>query len=48
MTRLMDFKGRLEVQKELEALKLEVKRRDIEMNKLLDVFLPSTGFPTKN
>ena len=38
MPRLMEFKGRLEVQKELEALKLEVKHRDIEINKVLDVF----------
>lgn len=43
MPRLMEFKGRLEVQKELEALKLEVKHRDIVMNKLLDVFLAQYG-----
>jgi len=45
--RLMEFKGRLEVQKELEALKLEVKRRDIEMNKLLDVFFAKYGLSNK-
>ena len=38
MPRLMEFKSRLEVQKELEVLKLEVKSRDIVMNKLLDTF----------
>ena len=47
MPRLMEFKGRLEVQKELEALKLEVKRRDIEMNKLLDVFFAKYGVSNK-
>lgn len=47
MPRLMEFKGRLEVQKELEALKLEVKRRDIEMNKLLDVFFAQYGLSNK-
>lgn len=47
MPRFMEFKGRLEVQKELEALKLEVKRRDIEMNKLLDVFFAKYGLSNK-
>lgn len=47
MRRLMEFKGRLEVQKELEALKLEVKRRDIEINKLLDVFFAKYGLSNK-
>ena len=43
MPRLMELKGQLEVQKELESLKLEVKRRDIQMNKLLDVFFAKYG-----
>lgn len=43
MPRLMEFKGRLEVQKELEALKMEVKRRDVVMNKLLDAFFAKYG-----
>ena len=43
MPRLMEFKGRLEVQKELEVLKLEVKSRDIVMNKLLDAFFAKYG-----
>lgn len=47
MPRLMEFKGRREVQKELEALKLEVKRRDIEMNKLLDAFFAKYGLFNK-
>lgn len=47
MPRLMEFKGRFEVQKELEALKLEVKRRDIEMNKWLDVFFAKYGLSNK-
>jgi hypothetical protein len=47
IARLMEFKGRLEVQKELEALKLEVKRRDITMNKLLDVFFAKYGLSNK-
>lgn len=41
--RLMEFKGRLEVQKELEALKMEVKERDVVMNKLLDSFFAKYG-----
>ncbi len=36
MPRLLELKGRLEVQKELEALKMKVKARDVVMNKLLD------------
>ena len=47
MPRLMEFKGRLEVQKELEALKLEVKHRDIEINKVLDVFFAKYGLSNK-
>ena len=43
MPRLLEFKGRLEVEKELEALKMEVKKRDIVMNKLLDTFFAKYG-----
>lgn len=46
--RLMEFKGRLEVQKELEALKLEVKRRDVVVNKLLDALFAKYGFSNKD
>jgi hypothetical protein len=37
--RLTDPKARLEVEQELVALKLEVKRRDVAVNKLLDALL---------
>jgi len=43
MTRLMDFKGRLEVQNELDRLKQEVKGRDIIVNKLLDAIFVKYG-----
>lgn len=43
MPRLMEFKGRLEVQKELEALKMEEKARDVVMNKLLDALIAKYG-----
>lgn len=43
MPRLMEIQGRLEVQKELEALKSEVKARDVIMNKLLDVLFAKYG-----
>lgn len=43
MPRLMEFKGRLEVQKDLEALKMEVKARDVVMNKLLDALFAKYG-----
>jgi hypothetical protein len=43
MPRLMDFTGRAEVQKELEALKLEVKLRDVLINKFLDALLAKYG-----
>lgn len=48
MPRLMEFKGRLEVQKELEALKLEVKRRDVVVNKLLDALFAKYGLSNKD
>ncbi len=41
--RLIEIKGRLEVQKELEALKMEVKARDILINKLLDALFAKYG-----
>jgi len=43
MSRIMEFEGRLEVQKELETLKMEVKARDTEINKLLDVLFVKYG-----
>lgn len=43
MPRLMEFKGRFEVQKELEALKMEVKERDVLLNKLLDALFAKCG-----
>ena len=48
MPRLMEFKGRLEVQKELEALKLEVKRRDVVVNKFLDALFAKYGLSNKD
>lgn len=47
MPRLMEFKGRFEVQKKLEALKLEVKGCDIEINKWLDVYFSKYGLSNK-
>ena len=41
--RLYDTKGRLEVEKELSELKLEVKRRDVVINKLIDVLFKKYG-----
>ncbi|OIQ70503.1 hypothetical protein GALL_478810 [mine drainage metagenome] len=41
--RLYDPKGRLEVEKELSELKIEVKRRDIAVNKLIDALLKTYG-----
>ena len=41
--RLFDPKGRLEVEKELSELKVEVKRRDIVVNKLIDALLKKYG-----
>lgn len=41
--RLYDPKGRLEVEQELKQLKLEVKRRDIIVNKLIDALLEKYG-----
>jgi hypothetical protein len=47
MARLMEPKGRLEVHRELEELKLEVKHRDIIVNKLLDALFAKTGSQTR-
>ena len=41
--RLYDPKGRLEVEQELVQLKLEVKRRDVTVNKLIDALLKKYG-----
>src|SRR6266705_5538704 len=41
--RLADPKGRIEIEKELVQLKLEVKRRDIVVNKLIDALLAKYG-----
>ena len=41
--RLLDPKGRLEVEEELAKLKKEVKRRDVLVNKLLDTLLKKYG-----
>ncbi len=41
--RLADPNGRLEIERELVELKLEVKRRDIIVNKLLDELLKKYG-----
>jgi hypothetical protein len=41
--RLADPKGRLEIEKELVELKLEVKKRDIVVNKLIDALLAKYG-----
>lgn len=43
MPRLMEFRGRLAVQKELETLKMEVRRRDIVVNNFLDALLAKYG-----
>ena len=43
MQRLIEFKGRFEVQKELEALKMEVKERDVLVSKLLDALFTKYG-----
>jgi len=42
-TRLYDPIGRLEVERELAELKLEVKSRDIAVNKLIDAVLKKYG-----
>jgi hypothetical protein len=42
-TRLADPKGRLEIEQELVALKREIKRRDVVVNKLLDTLLKKHG-----
>ncbi|HAF45501.1 MAG: hypothetical protein A2100_04105 [Sideroxydans sp. GWF2_59_14] len=41
--RLYDPKGRLEVEKELSELTVEVKRRDVSVNKLIDALLEKYG-----
>lgn len=47
VTRLYDPKGRLEIEKELEQLKNEVKRRDIVITKLIDTLLKKYGLSTE-
>jgi hypothetical protein len=42
-TRLADPKGRLEIEQELIAIKHEVKRRDVVVNRLLDSLLKKHG-----
>ena len=42
--RLMDPTGRMEVGAELADMKLEVKKRDVVINKLLDAFFAKYGF----
>lgn len=44
MPRLMVYRGRIEVQKELEALKMKVKARDVVINQLLDALFADYGF----
>ena len=41
--RILDPKGRLEVEKELEAMKMEIKKRDVVINKLLDAYFKKYG-----
>ena len=48
MARLMDPKGRLEVKAELASLKVEVKKRDIVVNKLLDALFAKHGFTNED
>ncbi len=48
MKRLMEPKGRMEVMAELEALKTEVKGRDIVVNKLLDALFAKYGFSNED
>ena len=48
MARLMDPKGRLEVEAELSSLKVEVKKRDIVVNKLLDALFAKYGFTNED
>ena len=45
--RLYEPKGRLDVERELVQLKLEVKRRDVVVNKLLDALLKKYGLSNK-
>lgn len=47
VARLYEPKGRLEVERELIQLKLEVKRRDIVVNKLIDALLKKYGLSNK-
>lgn len=48
MARLMEPKGRLEVQQELKELMLEVWRRDVVVNKLLDSLYAKYGFSNED
>ena len=41
--RLADPKGRIDIEKELVELTLEVKKRDIVVNKLIDALLAKYG-----
>ena len=41
--KLLEPKGRLEAKMELEALKMEVKHRDIVVNKFLDALFAKYG-----
>lgn len=43
LPRLMEHRGRIDVQKELECLKMEVKARDVVINKLLDALIAKYG-----
>lgn len=42
--RLYDPNGRVQVESELVAMKLEIRKRDIAVNKLLDAFFAKYGF----
>ena len=48
MARVIEPKGRLEVEAELAALKVEVKKRDVVVNKLLDALFAKYGFSNQD
>lgn len=48
LARVMEPKGRIEVEAELSNLKVEVKKRDIEVNKLLDELFAKYGFTNED
>lgn len=48
MARLTEPKGRLEVEAALSAMKVEVKKRDIVVNKLLDALFAKHGFTNED